>query len=441
MAVEVKIPQLGESVTEGVIVQWLKEDGAQVAADEPILELETEKATMEVTAEAAGRLHIVKPVGARVRVGEVVATIAEVAAQERADTPAQDEASNERAPARPAPAVAARATEETKRPEAAKADAKESEPVAAKAGAKESARVAPSKTDAKDSEPVPWRPREAPARAGNGGGHREQRPAAAATAPESSANMAAAARGTQGAPAARAERATDGDVERVPMSELRRTVAARLVEARQTAAILTTFNEIDLGDLLAARARNRERFKERHGVDLGLMSVFSRAIVLALQEIPVVNARIEGAEIVYNRRVHLGIAVSTRRGLVVPVIRNADRMSVPELERAIEERASRARDGRLTPDDLAGGTFTITNGGVFGSLLSTPLLNPPQSGILGMHAIQQRPVARDGQVVIRPMMYVALSYDHRLVDGEQAVTFLKRVKEFLEDPARLAFAA
>jgi 2-oxoglutarate dehydrogenase E2 component (dihydrolipoamide succinyltransferase) len=224
----------------------------------------------------------------------------------------------------------------------------------------------------------------------------------------------------------------------VHMSELHKTVAARLVEARQTAAILTTLNEIDCGELLAVRARHREAFRARHGVDLGVMSLFSRATVLALREAPVVNARIDGDEIVYHRRVHLGIAVSTPRGLVVPVVRGADTMPVAGLERAIGELAQRARDAKLAPDDLAGGTFTITNGGVFGSLLSTPLLNPPQSGILGMHAIQQRPVARDGQVVIRPMMYVALSYDHRLVDGEQAVTFLVRVKQLLEDPARIA---
>jgi 2-oxoglutarate dehydrogenase E2 component (dihydrolipoamide succinyltransferase) len=225
------------------------------------------------------------------------------------------------------------------------------------------------------------------------------------------------------------------------MSELRRTVAARLVEARQTAAILTTFNEVDLGELRALRARHREPFRARHGVDLGLMSLFSRATVLALREVTILNARIDGSDIVYHRRVHLGIAVSTRRGLVVPVVRDADAMSVAELERAIGELAQRARDAKLAPDDLAGGTFTITNGGVFGSLLSTPLLNPPQSGILGMHTIQDRPIAREGSVVIRPMMYVALSYDHRLVDGEQAVKFLVRVKELLEDPARMMLEA
>lgn len=221
------------------------------------------------------------------------------------------------------------------------------------------------------------------------------------------------------------------------MSRLRRRIAERLVEAQRTAAILTTFNEVDLSALLAARRRHREAFRRRHGVDLGLMSLFGRACVGALHDVPVVNAQIDGADIVYHRRVHLGIAVSTERGLVVPVIRDADSLGLPDLERRIEELARRAREGKITPDELSGGTFTITNGGVFGSLLSTPILNPPQSGILGMHKIEDRPVAVDGQVVIRPMMYLALSYDHRLVDGAQAVTFLVRVKERLEDPVRM----
>jgi 2-oxoglutarate dehydrogenase E2 component (dihydrolipoamide succinyltransferase) len=221
------------------------------------------------------------------------------------------------------------------------------------------------------------------------------------------------------------------------MSPLRRRIAERLVEAQRTAAILTTFNEVDLSALLAARRRHREAFRGRHGVDLGLMSLFGRACVEALRDVPVLNARIDGSDIVHSRAVHLGIAVSTERGLVVPVVRDADSLGLADVERRIGELARRAREGKLIPDDLSGGTFTITNGGVFGSLLSTPILNPPQSGILGMHKIQDRPVAVDGQVAIRPMMYLALSYDHRLVDGAQAVTFLVRVKERLEDPMRM----
>jgi 2-oxoglutarate dehydrogenase E2 component (dihydrolipoamide succinyltransferase) len=221
------------------------------------------------------------------------------------------------------------------------------------------------------------------------------------------------------------------------MTALRRRIAERLVQVQQTAAILTTFNEVDCRALRDLRKRHRERFKAAHGVDLGLMSLFGRAVVLALADVPVLNARIDGPDIVYHRHVHLGIAVSTRRGLVVPVVRHAQDMTLADLERAIGDLAGTAREGKLAPDQLAGGTFSITNGGVFGSLLSTPILNPPQAGILGMHKIEDRPVAVDGQVVVRPMMYVALSYDHRLVDGEQAVTFLVRVKERLEDPVRM----
>jgi 2-oxoglutarate dehydrogenase E2 component (dihydrolipoamide succinyltransferase) len=231
--------------------------------------------------------------------------------------------------------------------------------------------------------------------------------------------------------------AAEESTERVPMTALRRRIAERLVEAQRTAAILTTFNEIDCTALRDVRRRHRERFKTLHGVDLGFMSLFGRAVVLALGEVPVMNARIDGGDVVYHHHVHLGIAVSTPRGLVVPVVRHAQTMTLAELERAIGELAGQAREGRLVPDQLAGGTFSITNGGVFGSLLSTPILNPPQSGILGMHKIEERPVAQDGQVAIHPMMYVALSYDHRLVDGEQAVTFLVRVKERLEDPVRM----
>jgi 2-oxoglutarate dehydrogenase E2 component (dihydrolipoamide succinyltransferase) len=377
VAVEVRIPPLGESVNEATIVRWLKEDGARVEADEVLLELETEKAAMEVQAETAGRLKILQPAGARVQPGTVVATIeAEAGAAPKAPA------------AKPAP--------ERKEP-AAKAE--------------------PPPEPERTPPPAPER--------------KEPAPAVATAPPPSAPRPAPVAHDGDG------RAAVEADVERVPMTPLRRTIAARLVEAQRTAAILTTFNEIDLGELQALRARHRERFKAAHGVDLGLMSLFARATIQALHAVPIVNARIDGSDILYYKRVHLGIAVSTPRGLVVPVVRNADALSLAALEKAIGEVARRARESKLKPDDLAGGTFTITNGGVFGSLLSTPILNPPQSGILGMHKIEDRPVARQGQVVIRPMMYVALSYDHRLVDGEQAVTFLVRVKETLEDPARM----
>jgi 2-oxoglutarate dehydrogenase E2 component (dihydrolipoamide succinyltransferase) len=378
VAIDVKIPELGESVSEATIVRWLKQDGETVRADEPLLEIETEKAAMEVAAQVGGRLSILQPAGARVQPGAIVGRVAEERAAE--STP----------PAPPPQAT----TEAPERPEPSERGAAPRPPA---------------------TPPAPLREPE-----------RRERPAAETQVEIGNGHED----GSRPTP-------SDGDVERVPMSPLRRTIAARLVQAQRSAAILTTFNEVDLGELMALRARHRERFKARHGVDLGYMSLFARAAVLALREVPIVNASIDGDDIVHHRRVHLGIAVSTPRGLVVPVVRGADGRSLADIERTIAGLAERARAGKLTPDDLAGGTFTITNGGVFGSLLSTPILNPPQSGILGMHKIEQRPIALNGQVVIRPMMYVALSYDHRLVDGAQAVTFLVRVKEQLEDPARM----
>ena len=434
MDVEVRIPQLGESVSEGVIVRWLKTDGDRVKADEPLLELETEKAAMDIAAEIAGVLHIVQPVGARVRVGDIVARLATdgagvasdaaptavTAAPARADTPAASTAAS----AAPAPA---RARAEAPTPDAT------GMPAATAARAPEAVPGAPS---GKPDDALSPAVRKLVAERGLSpadikGTGREGRLTKADVLAEDAPQARTRPDG-QPAPAR-----TEPDVERVPMSELRRAIASRLVEAQRTAAILTTFNEVDLTELRALRKRYRERFRTKHGIDLGLMSLFVRATVLALREVPVVNARIEGTDIVYHRRVHLGIAVSTPRGLVVPVVRDADGMSLAALETAVNTLAERAREAKLRPDDLAGGTFTITNGGVFGSLLSTPLLNPPQAAILGMHKIQERPIALDGQVVIRPMMYVALSYDHRLIDGAQAVTFLVRVKEQLEDPARM----
>jgi len=385
MAAEIRIPPLGESINEATLVRWLKEDGAHVEADEVVLELETEKAAMEVQAETPGRLKIVVPAGSQVTPGTVVGRIIEEAAPARKDAAPETKEAPADKPRVAEPVGAARAAAPKEPPRA--------EPAA---------RAEPARR-AEPPRPEPPRPAAPAAHDGDG-----RRPAA-----------------------------SDEDAEREPMSQLRRTIAARLVEAQRTAAILTTFNEIDLGELQALRARHRERFKARHGVDLGLMSLFARAVIHALREVGILNARIDGTDVVKPRHVHLGIAVSTPRGLVVPVVRGADGLSLAALEQAIGDVARRAREGKLAPGDLAGGTFTITNGGVFGSLLSTPILNPPQSGILGMHKIEERPVARQGQVVIRPMMYVALSYDHRLVDGEQAVTFLVRVKEALEDPARM----
>jgi len=431
VSLEVSIPPLGESVSEGTIARWLKRDGDTVKADEPLFELETDKATMEIPAPAAGRLEIVEREGATVRVGTVVARIAEAraaalpsaSAAGAISTPAPVSADRSRAggadtgarPPQPAAATAERPTAPPTADEAARGLSpavrrlvtEHSLDPAAMAGTGREGRLTKEDVLRHVTERAP-----------------DPGPAPASPSPAASGPLAA------GGPSV--ER-----VERVPMSRLRRRIAERLVEAQRTAAILTTFNEVDCSALMDVRRRYRERFKSTHGVDLGFMSLFARAVVLALADVPVVNARIDGDDIVYHHHVHLGIAVSTERGLVVPVIRHADAMRLAELERAVNELASRARDARLVPDDLAGGTFSITNGGVFGSLLSTPILNPPQSGILGMHKIQERPVALDGQVVARSMMYVALSYDHRLVDGQQAVTFLVRVKERLEDPVRM----
>ena len=423
MTADLRIPQLGESVTEGTITRWLKQTGDMVEAEQPVLELETDKATMEIPAGASGQLSIVEPQGAVVRVGTVVARISHGAPTEARAVKAGPSAT----PPRPGPPdmqiIASRAADPALSPAVRKLVAEHALDPAKLSGSGKGGRLTKDDVLRHLEQPPPAgaplpRPTEPL-------GAEDARPPMESRAP-TAATLPAASR----PPEAEAP-------ERVPMSRLRRRIAERLVEAQRTAAILTTFNEVDLSALLAARRRHREAFRERHGVDLGLMSLFGRACVGALRVVPVVNAQIDGTDIVYHRQVHLGIAVSTERGLVVPVIRGADSLDLPDLERRIEELARRAREGKITPDDLSGGTFTITNGGVFGSLLSTPILNPPQSGILGMHKIEDRPVAVDGQVVIRPMMYLALSYDHRLVDGAQAVTFLVRVKERLEDPLRM----
>jgi 2-oxoglutarate dehydrogenase E2 component (dihydrolipoamide succinyltransferase) len=431
MAVEVRIPELGESVTEGVIVRWLKQDGELVQADQSVLELETDKATLEIPATASGRLEIVERKGATVRVGAVVARIAEGA--DRPTASAKPKTAPARAkPSAPAPASPPDSGIRSKRPVEPDSEDAEPERHDDRTGMRErAARETPPEPEAAEARDDVER------QVAEMASERVESPPEEPETPAEEEQPTAPTRGPRTVPPSVSEK-TDA-IERKPMSRLRRRIAERLVEAQRTAAILTTFNEIDLSRLLAARERLRSRFRERHGVDLGLVSLFGRACLQALAEVPILNARIEGDDVVYHRHVHLGIAVSTPRGLVVPVVRDANRLRFAELQRAIEDLARLARDAKLTPDQLAGGTFTITNGGVFGSLLSTPILNPPQSGILGMHKIEERPVAVDGQVVIRPMMYVALSYDHRLVDGEQAVTFLVRVKTRLEDPVRMLF--
>jgi len=432
---EVKVPALGESITEAVIVRWAKGEGEAIQRDEILLEVETDKATTELPAERAGVVHIVKQEGETVQVGDVIARIDEAGA------PTAD-AGNGAKVAASAPAAPASTASEAGPPPARPAEARDpgaapSRPVGplspAVRGLIEEHQLDPAgiqgtgkggritkgdvleHLEAREAEPAP-------------------KPAAPPrSAPERPAPTAAAA---PRPPAPRI--VTTGGGERVePMSRIRRRIAERLVSAQHTAAILTTFNEIDMSATMALRSRFKQSFSEKHGIGLGFMSFFAKACIAALAEVPGVNAEIRGDDVVYRDFVHLGVAVGTPRGLVVPVVRHAEQRSFADIEQEIARLALLARDGKLAPDDLVGGTFTISNGGVYGSLLSTPILNPPQSGILGMHKIEKRPVVVDDQIVIRPMMYVALSYDHRLVDGEQAVTFLVRVKERLEDPTRL----
>ena len=418
MAVDVRIPTLGESVTEGVIVRWIKANGATVAVDEPLLELETDKATVEIPAASAGVLKIVKPEGATVQVGDVVATIDSAAAAAATDAPPAAAASSTAPAAPPAaatsspllsPAVRRLVEEHGLEPQAIQGTGR---------GGRLTKADILTHLEKVGTQPLEQQP---------------EQPASTAPLTDPRPTLTA----VPNAPTARsASSAADAD-ERVPMSHLRKRIAERLVQAQHIAAILTTFNEVDMSGVMVLRARHKERFKQTHGVSLGFMSFFARACTGALKDLPIVNAHIDGDDVVYKKHVHLGIAVGTERGLVVPVVRNADQLSFAEIEKEIERLAELARHSKLGINDLSGGTFTISNGGVYGSLLSTPILNPPQSAILGMHKIEKRPVVVDDQIVIRPMMYVALSYDHRLIDGGQAVTFLVKVKERIEDPTRL----
>lgn len=422
MALKVQIPPLGESVSEAVIAKWLKEDGAAVKTDEPVCELETDKANVELPSPGNGVLRHTAKAGDTVKIGDVVAEIAEGAA---ASAPAK--AAPAAKPAAPAAPVAA----------APKAAA----PKAGSAATESAEALSPSVRKALREHPVDVEKLEGTgprgrivkedifrAAEGNGGAGAKATPAVA-TAPSAPKMAAPAGAGVL----------LSGQ-RRVPMTKIRKRIAERLVSAQHTAAMLTTFNEIDMSAVLELRDKYRESFTKKHGVSLGLMSFFARACALALAEFPSVNAFIEGEDVIYNDNVNLGIAVSTERGLVVPVLRNVTDMDFAKVESEIKRMAASAKEGKLSLNELTGGTFTITNGGVFGSLMSTPILNPPQSGILGMHAIQKRPVAIDDKIVIRPMMYVALSYDHRLVDGRESVSFLVKVKQLIEDPHRLMLA-
>ena len=406
MSVQVEIPSMGESVSEVILLEWLKGDGERVKQDEPLCVLETDKANVELPSPASGALKHLQSPDATLAIGAVVAEIDETA---QAVAPAPASAPEPSAP-KPEPTLSPavrRLVEEH-----------ELDPTAIEGTGKDG------RLTKKDvlahletlSAPEPAQP-----------------PPVPKPAPPPKPESTPAPEPAQPAPAP----ASPDLTRREPMSRLRQRIAEHLVAAQHNAAMLTTFNEIDMSGVMQLRAKYKERFAQVHGTSLGLMSFFSRAAVLALGEFPAINAQIDGTHIVYHDFVNLGIAVSTERGLVVPVLHRAEQMSIAQLESNIKRLALSARDNKLAMDELSGGTFTITNGGVFGSLLSTPILNAPQSGILGMHAIQERPVAVEGQVVIRPMMYIALSYDHRLVDGQQSVSFLVRLKELLEDPARL----
>ena len=404
MAMDVEIPAMGESVSEVILIEWLKEDGEYVERDEAVCVLETDKANVDLPAPAAGVLKHGAELDSTLGVGAIIARI------EEGDKPAAEatEAPQSAAEESGSEPATEEAEEKALSPAARRLAEEQGVDVASVEGTgknglitKEDVRAAIDVQETPKAQPLPPTPQ----------------PVAPSAAPPA---------------------VSDGDGQRrEPMSRLRQRIAQHLVSAQHSAAMLTTFNEIDLSAVMELRARYKERFTEVHGISLGFMSFFSRAAVLALREFPAVNAQIDGTDVVYNDYVHLGIAVSTERGLVVPVLRRAEQMSMAGIESEIKRLALGARDNKLAMDELSGGTFTITNGGVFGSLLSTPIINAPQSGILGMHAIQQRPVAVDGQVVIRPMMYVALSYDHRIIDGQQSVKFLVRLKELVEDPARL----
>lgn len=425
--VEVKVPQVGESISEVQIGQWLKKEGDWVAAGDDLVDIETEKASVQVPAPEAGYLRNIRvPADEFAAVGDTIAEI----------EPAAQPAGGSSAPA-PAPAAqpapeSPRAPEPTRLPESSHAAETNGakEPVVMPAAQRMLSEHGLRADQVPASGPGGRLLKEDVAAFVESGG--AAAPSAAPVPPPSGGGLVAAATG--------ASLVTSGSQrgeEVKPMSMIRRTIAARLVEAQQTAALLTTFNEVDMGPVMELRKKYKDVFVEKHGVKLGFMSFFAKAVVEALRRFPAVNAEVRGNHVVYRHYYDIGIAIGGGKGLVVPVVRNVEQMSFADVERAIADYGRAASENRINPQDLEGGTFTISNGGVYGSLLSTPIVNPPQSGILGLHAIQDRPMAVNGQVVIRPMMYLALTYDHRIVDGREAVSFLRTIKDTIEDPARL----
>ncbi|PJK28946.1 2-oxoglutarate dehydrogenase complex dihydrolipoyllysine-residue succinyltransferase [Minwuia thermotolerans] len=430
MAVEIKVPTMGESITEATVGQWFKKEGDAVAVDDPLCELETDKVTLEVNATSAGALaEIVAEEGATVEVGALLCRIDESAEGTKSeDKPkAKDEAPKEEKKAADDKPKQDKAPE--KKDAAPKRPAKD---LVAMDSAKALADEKGVSLDGIEGTGKDGRVTRADVARAIAEGRAKQ-----AERQRSSSGGSQAALAPESMPGSSGPRPEEDREERVRMSRLRRTIARRLKEAQNTAAMLTTFNEVDMTEVLALRSAYKDDFEKKHGVRLGFMAFFIKACIAALKELPAVNAEIDGDDIVYKNYYHIGVAVGTPNGLVVPVVRDADQKSVAGIESTIADLGTRARDGKLGLDELQGGTFTISNGGVYGSLMSTPILNPPQSGILGMHKIQQRPMEVGGEIKLRPMMYLALSYDHRIIDGREAVLFLVKVKENLEDPRRL----
>ena len=422
MLVEVKIPVVGESIVEVQIGQWLKSEGDEVRKDESLAVIDSEKATVELPAPESGKLtRILCQAGETVHVGTTIAQI------ESNGASGKPQAGESRPAGQPSPKAAAPKKPLTK----AQAAPSKRTPAPPPTPAKKQPSTSP---ELATTQPAP--PEEHPSETPVTEPEPPAEPVGEAT-PVSEASPAAPGTGAPPPVQSEPKDAPAREEEVVPMSMLRRTVARRLVEAQHTMAMLTTFNEVDMSAVQALRHQHQEAFQQRYGTKLGLMSFFVKAAIAGLKEFPQLNAEVRGDDIIYRNYFDIGVAIATTQGLVVPVLLNAERLSFAEVESAIADFASRAKERQLKPDELAGGTFTITNGGVFGSLFSTPLINPPQSGILGLHAIEDRPVAREGQVVIRPMMYVALTYDHRIVDGREAVLFLRRIKDLIENPARM----
>jgi 2-oxoglutarate dehydrogenase E2 component (dihydrolipoamide succinyltransferase) len=442
MATDVQVPALGESITEGTLSQWLKKPGEAVAADEPIASLETDKVSVDVPSPVAGVLteQLVKE-GDTVAVGAAIARIdAGATAAAAPPSPAQAAADSSTNPAGAGETPELREDAQLNAPQAPNADGPPSDdqittlsPAVRRAVLEYHVDPSSIRGSGKDGRLT----KDDVIAAAQSQKAQPSTPAKAGAQAEAKLPSPPAQQPTAPGPRPTPGNTGDRNEERVKMSRLRQTIAKRLKEAQNSAAILTTFNDVDMSAVIDARARYKDLFEKKHGIRLGFMGFFVKACALAARDVPSVNASLDGDEIVYHDYLDVSVAVSAPKGLVVPVVRNADRMGFAEIEKTIADYGKKAKDGTLTVDEMTGGTFTISNGGVFGSLLSTPIINPPQSAVLGMHRIEERPVVKDGQIVARPMMYLALSYDHRLIDGREAVTFLVRVKEAIEDPTRL----